>query len=125
MRNFVSTRRRRHSIFPLNNPIQQSLTRLEPAEVFQEKAHEFFVLIDRATRNVAGDKTIRRAPQRMLRWQRLRFHHVEIGMRDLTGFQRRNQRRLVDGRAAAYVCRDLVCERPVTDAAALREALAR
>ena len=34
-------------------------------------------------------------------------------------------RDLVDGRAAAYVCRDLVCERPVTDAAALREALAR
>ena len=34
-------------------------------------------------------------------------------------------RDLVDGRAAAYVCRDLVCERPVTDVAALRQALAR
>ena len=34
-------------------------------------------------------------------------------------------RDLVDGRAAAYVCRDLVCERPVSDAAALRQALAR
>ena len=34
-------------------------------------------------------------------------------------------RDLVDGRPAAYVCRDLVCERPVTDVAALREALAR
>ncbi len=34
-------------------------------------------------------------------------------------------RDLVDGRAAAYVCRELVCERPVTDAEALRDALAR
>jgi uncharacterized protein YyaL (SSP411 family) len=33
-------------------------------------------------------------------------------------------RDLVDGRAAAYVCRQLVCERPVTDADALRGALA-
>jgi uncharacterized protein len=32
-------------------------------------------------------------------------------------------RGLVDGRAAAYVCRQLVCERPVTDADALRAAL--
>ncbi len=34
-------------------------------------------------------------------------------------------RDLVDGRAAAYVCRHLVCQRPVTDVAALRQALAR
>jgi uncharacterized protein len=33
-------------------------------------------------------------------------------------------RPLVDGAAAAYVCRGFVCERPVTDPAALREALA-
>jgi len=33
-------------------------------------------------------------------------------------------RDLVDGRAAAYVCRRLVCERPVTDVEALRGALA-
>jgi uncharacterized protein YyaL (SSP411 family) len=32
-------------------------------------------------------------------------------------------RPLVDGAAAAYVCRGFVCERPVTDPAALREAL--
>jgi uncharacterized protein YyaL (SSP411 family) len=33
-------------------------------------------------------------------------------------------RPLVDGSAAAYVCRGFVCERPVTDADALRRLLA-
>ncbi len=33
-------------------------------------------------------------------------------------------RDLVAGEAAAYVCRNLVCERPVTDPEALRQALA-
>jgi uncharacterized protein len=35
------------------------------------------------------------------------------------------ERPLVDGAAAAYVCRGFVCDRPVTDPAALREALRR
>ena len=42
-----------------------------------------------------------------------------------TGIPLLEGRDLVDGRAAAYVCRDLVCERPVTDAAGLRAALGR
>jgi uncharacterized protein len=31
---------------------------------------------------------------------------------------------MIDGAATAYVCRDFVCQLPVTDPAALREALA-
>jgi uncharacterized protein YyaL (SSP411 family) len=34
-------------------------------------------------------------------------------------------RGLVDGRAAAYVCRGMVCDRPVTTPAELEELLAR
>jgi uncharacterized protein YyaL (SSP411 family) len=34
-------------------------------------------------------------------------------------------RPLLDGRAAAYVCRGFVCDRPVTGAAELRERLSR
>jgi uncharacterized protein YyaL (SSP411 family) len=50
---------------------------------------------------------------------------VVVAAPGVTGIPLLEGRDLVDGRPAAYVCRDLVCERPVTDVAALREALAR
>ena len=50
---------------------------------------------------------------------------VVVAAPGVTGIPLLEGRDLVNGRAAAYVCRDLVCERPVSDAAALRQALAR
>ncbi|MEO7423139.1 MAG: thioredoxin domain-containing protein [Ornithinibacter sp.] len=46
------------------------------------------------------------------------------GLPDAPGIPLLAQRPLVDGAAAAYLCRGFVCERPVTDAAALAGALA-
>ncbi|WP_030528027.1 thioredoxin domain-containing protein [Phycicoccus jejuensis] len=50
--------------------------------------------------------------------------HV-TGRPDAPGIPLLADRPLVDGAAAAYVCRGFVCDRPVTDAEALAEALAR
>ena len=49
---------------------------------------------------------------------------VVSGMPDAPGIPLLAGRPLVDGRPAAYVCRGFVCDRPVTDAADLRAALA-
>ena len=46
------------------------------------------------------------------------------GLPDAPGIPLLAQRPLVGGAAAAYVCRGFVCERPVTDVAALAVALA-
>jgi uncharacterized protein YyaL (SSP411 family) len=45
-------------------------------------------------------------------------------MPDAPGIPLLADRPLVGGRPAAYVCRGFVCDRPVTDAADLRAALA-
>jgi uncharacterized protein YyaL (SSP411 family) len=50
---------------------------------------------------------------------------VVHGEPDAPGHPLLAQRPLVDGRAAAYVCRGFVCDAPVTDVAALNAALAR
>ncbi len=48
---------------------------------------------------------------------------IVVGTPDGDGVPLLRDRPLVDGSAAAYVCRGFVCERPVTEPAALREAL--
>jgi uncharacterized protein len=48
---------------------------------------------------------------------------VVVGEPGSTGVPLLADRGLVDGRAAAYVCRGMVCDRPVTDPADLRAAL--
>ena len=70
-----------------NDPVQQSFTCFEAPQIFEEKTHEFFVLIDGAARDVAGDKTIGRIPQGMLRRQRLGFHDIQIRAGHVTRFQ--------------------------------------
>ncbi|MPZ61729.1 MAG: DUF255 domain-containing protein [Propionibacteriales bacterium] len=50
---------------------------------------------------------------------------VVVGEPDTTAVPLMRDRALVDGGAAAYVCRGFVCDRPVTDVPALRELLAR
>ncbi|MDQ4006698.1 MAG: thymidylate kinase, partial [Actinomycetota bacterium] len=48
---------------------------------------------------------------------------VVVGQPDASGVPLLRERPLVDGAAAAYVCRGFVCERPVTDADALAASL--
>ena len=50
---------------------------------------------------------------------------IVAGAPDAPGVPLLAARPLVDGRAAAYVCRGFVCDRPVTDPDALSDALAR
>ncbi len=50
---------------------------------------------------------------------------IVAGAPDAPGVPLLAARPLVDGRAAAYVCRGFVCDRPVTDPDALADALAR
>ena len=73
----------------------------------------------------ADDDPARAELARVAREASLPGSVVVVAAPGVTGIPLLEGRDLVDGRAAAYVCRDLVCERPVTDAAALREALAR
>ena len=73
----------------------------------------------------ADDDPARAELARVAREASLPGSVVVVAAPGVTGIPLLEGRDLVDGRAAAYVCRDLVCERPVTDVAALREALAR
>ncbi len=73
----------------------------------------------------ADDDPARAELARVAREASLPGSVVVVAAPGVTGIPLLQGRDLVDGRAAAYVCRELVCERPVTDAAALRQALAR
>jgi len=73
----------------------------------------------------ADDDPTRAELARVAREASLPGSVVVVAAPGVTGIPLLEARDLVAGRPAAYVCRDLVCERPVTDVGALREALAR
>jgi uncharacterized protein YyaL (SSP411 family) len=73
----------------------------------------------------ADDDPARAELARLAREASLPGSVVVVAEPGVQGIPLLEARDLVDGSAAAYVCRDLVCERPVTDVAALRQALAR
>src|SRR5262245_15616657 len=57
-------------------------------------------------RSMRRDETVRRAPQRMIRRQRLRRRHVEVGARETPPFKRRQQRLLINRRTAPDVIKN-------------------
>src|SRR5215475_478539 len=67
---------------------------------------QVMLLADLTARRMRRDKTVRRAPQRMIRRQRLRRRHVQVGPRETPPFKRRQQRLLINSRAAPDVIKD-------------------